>query len=137
MTGQSWFSYASLGSARVQSELRPLGSERDRVDIVIDTAELLIFIEVKIDAAEGVAQLSRYAKAAKRAAAAQAASTGEMPKRTLTLFLSPRAPVEAVAGVVHITWRDVSRALLAASGRAEGISCILLRSFAAHVRSFG
>ena len=126
-----------LGSARVQPEERPLGSDRDRVDIVVETPGLLIFIEVKIDAAEGQAQLSRYVESATRVAAVQALMTGEAVKRTLTVFLSPRPPSEIVPDVVHITWRELAATLTLLAARIEGFPGLLIRSFATHTRSFG
>lgn len=127
----------ALGDVRVQPEERPLGSDRDRVDIVVEAADLLIFIEVKIDAAEGQAQLSRYVESAARVAAVQALSDGAIPKKTLTVFLSPRPPVETVAGVVHVSWRELASTLTRLAGQADGLAELLIRSFAAHTRQFG
>lgn len=126
-----------LETARVQPEERPLGSDRDRVDIVVETPDLLIFIEVKIDAAEGQAQLSRYVESAARVAAARPLSVEGFAKRTLTVFLSPRPPAEIVSEVVHITWRDLASVLTSASRRAPDIAGLLIHSFAVHTRSFG
>lgn len=126
-----------LESARVQPEERPLGSDRDRVDIVVETADILIFIEVKIDAAEGQAQLSRYVESAARVAEVRATGRDRPPKPTLTIFLSPRAPSEKVPEVVHINWRDLANVLTSASRRADAFAGLLIRSFAAHTRSFG
>lgn len=126
-----------LDKARVQPEERPLGSDRDRVDIVIETPDLLIFIEVKIDAVEGRAQLSRYVESANQVAAVRALTENRPAKRTLTLFLSPRPPTEQVPDVVHLTWRDLGSVLTSAARRADGLASVLIRSFAAHTRSFG
>lgn len=126
-----------LDAARVQAEVRPLGSDRDRVDIVVDLPELLLFIEVKIDAGEGAAQLSRYAESALRVARADADLSGAAPRSTRTLFLSPRPPVETVQGVSHMTWRDLASEFDRASLKAAGLAQTLIRSFSAHVRAFG
>ena len=40
------------------TEETPLGSDRDRVDIAIEGATFILFVEIKIDAAEGEEQLS-------------------------------------------------------------------------------
>ncbi|PZO40739.1 MAG: hypothetical protein DCE92_01975 [Alphaproteobacteria bacterium] len=135
-TGLS-LSASTLDNARVQPEERPLGSDRDRVDIVIETPELLIFVEVKIDASEGQAQLSRYVESASRVAAARPLSADGFAKRTLTVFLSSRAPTENVPEVVHITWRELSKALTTASRAAPEFAGMLIHSFAVHSRSFG
>lgn len=135
--GQAGVRDLNPASARVQAEMRPLGSDRDRVDIVVDLRELLVFIEVKIDAGEGQAQLARYAESASRVAAARAVLSGETPAPTLTIFLSPRPPAEAAPGLIHLTWRDLASALDRAAGRSEGLAQVLIRSFSAHVRAFG
>lgn len=127
----------ALDQVRVQPEERPLGSDRDRVDIVVETPELLIFIEVKIDAVEGRAQLSRYVESAQMVAAVRALADEGPAKKTLTLFLSPRPPTEQVSDVIHLTWRDLASVLTAAARRADGLAAALIRSFAAHTRSFG
>ncbi len=127
----------SLAVARVQTEERPLGSDRDRVDIVVETPELLTFIEVKIDATEGEAQLTRYLESASRVAAARSGGHPDGPKPTHTIFLSPRPPVEALPQVSHITWRELAHALMAAAKTADGFAGLLIRSFANHARSFG
>jgi len=127
----------ALDQVRVQPEERPLGSDRDRVDIVVETPDLLIFIEVKIDAVEGRAQLSRYVESAQMVAAVGALADKGPAKKILTLFLSPRPPTEQVPDVVHLTWRDLGSVLTAAANRADGLAGALIRSFAAHTRSFG
>lgn len=124
-----------LRACRVEAEHRPLGSDRDRVDIVVEGPDLLIFVEVKIDAGEGEAQISRYAESAQKVAAVRAA-TGLPPVRPLVIFLSPRAPSESVADLVHLTWRDVSAALSEVAASAEGHASFLISTFARHVRSF-
>lgn len=127
----------ALGGARVQPEERPLGSDRDRVDIVVEAPDLLIFIEVKIDAAEGQAQLSRYVESAARVAEVQALSDGGTRKKTLTVFLSPRPPAETVPDVVHVSWRELASTFTRLAGQAGGFAELLIRSFAAHARTFG
>ena len=126
-----------LGVARVQAEERPLGSDRDRVDIVVETRDLLVFIEVKIDAVEGRNQLDRYVEAAAQVAAVRAVSDGGPPKRTLTIYLSPRMALECPPEVVHITWRELATAFAAAAQRVDGLAGQLIQSFARHARAFG
>ncbi|HDR1107054.1 PD-(D/E)XK nuclease family protein [Pasteurella multocida] len=55
----------SIGTERIRNycateECCPLGEQSERVDIEIDGENFLLFIEVKIDAVEGVNQLQRY-----------------------------------------------------------------------------
>ena len=50
---------------RATEECCPLGDESERVDIEIESDEVLLFIEVKIDALEGKEQLKRYHDVAK------------------------------------------------------------------------
>lgn len=126
-----------LAAARVQVEERPLGSDRDRVDIVVETADLLVFIEVKIDAVEGRDQLARYVEAAAQVAAVRAVSDGGRPKRTLTIYLSPRASLECPPEVVHVTWRELAAAFAVVARRVDGLAGQLIQSFARHARSFG
>jgi hypothetical protein len=128
-------SAAELAAVTVETEQRPLGSSRDRVDIAIDGPGFVIFIEVKIDAPEGERQLERYHEAAAHKAASRKDSGGR-PYRHLVVFLGPRTATAGVEEVVEITWRDIGRALRAASTRATGAGRVLIRSFAAHVRTF-
>lgn len=124
-----------LRLVRVRTEQRPLGSDRDRVDIAIDGPGFLIFIEVKIDAGEGLNQLSRYAESAAAKAAASADAQGHKP-RTLVVFLSPRPLNKPVPGLVHLSWSEVADALVEASANAEGTARFVVRSFSKHIRSF-
>lgn len=126
-----------LGGARVRAEERPLGSDRDRVDIVIETPELLIFVEVKIDALEGLEQLARYVESANRVAAVRAISDGGPPKPALVIYLSPRASADCPPEVAHITWRELASTFAIAGRRADGLAGHLIRSFATHTRTFG
>ena len=131
------FTDIRLGGARVRAEERPLGSDRDRVDIVIETPELLIFVEVKIDALEGPEQLARYVESANRVAAVRAISDGGPPKPALVIFLSPRASADCPPEVAHITWRELASTFAIAARRADGLAGHLIRSFANHTRAFG
>ena len=126
---------AVLARARVKAELRPLGSDRDRVDISIDGPNFAIFIEVKIDATEGERQLSRYTEAAVARAAARARAC-DQDLRPLVILLSPRGPAELVPGLIHLAWNDVALALTGASARSEGLARHFIRSFSTHIRAF-
>lgn len=92
-----------LAQATVAVERRPLGSARDRVDLVVDHPQLLLFVEIKIDAGEGVRQLERYAEAA----AATARFTGRPAWRLA--YLTRRRT--AAPNVIGIDWRTLAQAL--------------------------
>lgn len=117
-----------LSHIRVHTEECPLGSDRDRVDISIDGPDFVLFVEVKIDAAEGRLQLHRYAEAAKDKARAW------RKKHALMIYLSPRPPSDLPMGVAVLTWRDVARIL---SGiPSGGLSGSLVHQYARYIRSF-
>ena len=94
-----------LRRATVQVECRPLQSERDRVDLVIDHPELLLFIEVKIDAIEGRDQLDRYAQSAE-----QLAQFTNRPAWRV-VFLTPRALRVTTQDVILLRWHALATAL--------------------------
>lgn len=112
-----------LEQARLKTELRPQGSDRDRVDIVVELPERVIFIEAKIDAPEGLNQLARYRNAAAR-----------LHKAVSIIYLTRTAPVDEHDGVHHLTWRQVARALTKASGPRQGQS--LANQFSQHIGAF-
>jgi hypothetical protein len=120
-----------LAEAVVQTEQRPLGSGRDRIDIAVEGPGFILFIEVKIDAGEGVMQLSRYEEAAK----AKSALRGQ-ECRALVVFLGPYGPMEKIEGQVHLTWREVADALDRTARHCTGAARHSLSTFAAHVRGF-
>ena len=117
-----------LSRVAVHTEEWPLGSEVDRVDIALDGPDFSIFIEVKIDAPEGLNQLQRYADLA----CVKAAALGKMHGRVI--FLSSRLPRSLPLGVAVVTWRAIARAL--ASLPRGNISTALAGQFADHVRAF-
>jgi hypothetical protein len=117
-----------LSRVRVHTEERPLGSDRDRVDIAVDGPDFILFVEVKIDADEGRHQLFRYAEAAAEKARAWRKA------HALVIYLSPRTPIDPPSGVAFLTWRDVARVL--SKIPARGINGSLVNQFARHIRSF-
>ena len=119
---------ADLSYVTVHTEERPLGSDRDRVDIAIDGPDFVLFMEVKIDAIEGRLQLRRYIESAKEKARAL------RKKHALVIYLSPRPPIDLPFGVVLLTWRHISRILSGVSSR--GINGTLVHHYARHIRSF-
>jgi hypothetical protein len=114
--------------AQVQTEERPLGSDRDRVDIAVDGPNFVLFIEVKINAPEGADQLVRYAQSAWE-------KTRAMGKRhALVIYLAPRTPTVPRPNVACLTWRDVAAA--ASANLPGGLAGTIIRQFAQHVCSF-
>lgn len=101
-----------LSAARcsIRVEDRPMWSERDRVDLVVDHPELLLFVEIKVDAVEGPDQLRRYVEAAEEVAR----YTGRPAWRVAYLTRSRNS--ECGDGVVPLSWRDVSARLRARIG---------------------
>ena len=75
-----------------------------RVDVSIDAPKSLIFVEVKVDAAEGPSQLARYNKALAQLA---------MGRETLLVFLTADdEQTGAGSNHRHVTFTDVLRAWL-------------------------
>lgn len=72
---------------RATEECCPLGEQSERVDIEIDGENFLIFIEVKIDAVEGVNQLQRYQDVAM-------AKSGIRPWKIIYLTPTGKVPEE-------------------------------------------
>lgn len=118
----------NLVDARVRTEECPLGSDRDRVDIAIDGSNFVLFVEVKINAAEGVRQLHRYSEAAR-----EKANVLRKP-HALVVYLSRSPPSDPPLGVAVITWRHVARALLKIN--ADSLNGALVHQYAHHIRSF-
>ena len=96
---------SDLGRCSIRVEDRPMGSERDRVDLVVNHPELLLFIEIKVDAVEGPDQLRRYVEAAEYTARL----TGRAAWRVAYLTRSRLA--HTPGDVIPLNWRDVSVAL--------------------------
>ncbi len=126
----------ALDQARISVEQRPLSSDRDRVDIAIDGPGYAFFVEVKVDADEGWQQLPRYIETLKSKVEIRGPEAAAS-HRLIVIYISPRPPRAVSPGLVHLSWVDVSKALIAASDEAEPQVAWLIRSFALHVRAFG
>lgn len=115
-----------LASCRVRTEFRPHGSATDRVDIAVEDARNVMFVEVKIDANEGNLQLERYVAAA--------AAIG---KPWCLIYLAPSPPQQMPRGAVWIVWRDVRVAAEKVALRTpEGLPRSILQQFGAHITAF-
>jgi hypothetical protein len=101
-------------------------SADDRLDIKIETPRLLVFVEVKIDAAEGHLQLSRYRKALDKE---------QITKDKYLVYLTlPGADEPAdVLNYAHVSLEDLLLAWLPAAdvdGEAAGYLSRYLKSVA-------
>ncbi len=134
---------SSTSSLPTEAELRegytvvtedcPLGDADNRVDISIEGRNFLLLIEVKIGAAEGLAQLQRYNDVLR----AKAALLG---KRPALVYLSPRPPLNPPPETVHMDWTALTRAAQQV-GRMykpsdRPLVASLLLHFAAHTAAF-
>lgn len=116
---------------RVIAEALPLGDIEDRIDIEIQGNDFLIFIEVKINAAEGPEQLQRYHDLLKKKA-----DLYNLKKRALiylTRYESPKTNVECLC----LSWRQLALALERRK-LPESVNHTqqLLRQFCQHIQSF-
>lgn len=114
---------------RVSVEHTSFGERDNRIDLAIEGANCVIFIEVKIDAPEGRDQLDRYTALAKRRAMALHKPV------SLVLYLNKSCPPNPPAGLIWMTWRDVARAIsVVVAGPAErSVSGAVLKQFATHI----
>ena len=94
-----------LWHATVKVEYRPMDSVRDRVDLVVDHPDLLLFVEVKVDAVEGRDQLDRYVESAE-----QLARVTRRPAWRVA-FLTPQAMRVTTPDVIELRWRSLAIAL--------------------------
>lgn len=134
--GLAWLSETHwTGAYTVVTESYPFDDVENRVDIVVECPSALIFIEVKIDAAEGESQVQRYLRIAERKAGAR----GQVDAGVvyLTPSWAPGPSVGASDLVVHATWEQVARAVDGVASPANGaLTDQLLSQFARHVRQF-
>src|SRR5690606_6935459 len=112
-----------------RAEVYPALDERNRVDLVVETTEAVVLIEVKIDAQEGPEQLTRYVESGKRLAAALGRA------HSWVLYIAPRSPGRD--DVHHVDWFDVAHSIRSAVRglEPEGFSAWLALQFADHVQT--
>lgn len=117
----------------VRTEDIPIGREDTRVDISIEGSGFLVLIEVKIDAGEGLNQLSKYNEVLQTKA-------DLLEKRRALIYLSPRPPKLLPPNGIHATWNDVVVAAGQAGRRHKPeqrpLFASLLLQFAAHAAAF-
>ena len=119
------------------TESYPLGDMENRVDLVLEGARALMFIEVKVYARENEHQVERYLALANAKARARA---GAMDAGVVYLTPSGAAApaIYAPKQVVHATWTNVAHAIEEVVTRANGLGFAdrLLLQFANHVVKF-
>jgi hypothetical protein len=113
----------------VHTEHRPMGDGAHRIDLVIETRQLIIGIEAKIRAPADADQLARYAGELK----ARAAHKGLLCRHEL-IFLGPR--LRSFDCALSSTWDDVASAARDVARNSTGNSRRLLRDFANHISRF-
>lgn len=125
----------------VNREERPLGDASERVDIVVETREFLVGIELKIDASEGPSQLERYRNAL-QARLAFKIMPGKGPPQRLTaavVYLSPDPDARSDLASIGARWRDIAAAARSSVPRRateRSFAQQLVAQFAAHVSAF-
>ncbi|TBF31524.1 PD-(D/E)XK nuclease family protein [Rhizobium ruizarguesonis] len=112
-------------------EYSPFGAQENRVDLAIVGENCVIFIEVKIDAGEGINQIERYASLAHE----RARSLGK--PHGIVLYLSQNPPSDPHDHVIRLRWRDVAKAIdRATAAKSErSVAASILDQFAAHLKS--
>jgi hypothetical protein len=114
----------------VHTEHRPTGDGAHRVDLVIETRELIIGVEAKIRAPADAKQLARYEAELR----ARAAHKGPSCNYKL-IFLGPWP--RSFDCALSSTWDDVATAARDTARRSNGTSRRLLRDFAIYISKFG
>lgn len=107
--GIAWLEELQSGY-RLRNEVNPLGELADRIDLMIETRNHLIGIEVKIDAGLGPMQLERYAEALE-------ARGRHMGRRASLVLLAPYTLTRD--GVSSTTWKDLAAAARETAGKPE------------------
>lgn len=118
------------GGHVTRKEFCPNADNADRVDIVCDGKDFLLYIEVKIDSLEHTGQTGRYLRKLR----------GNAGRRESALaFISPGLPPENQESA-HLTWKKCADVLDSlAHAKARDDDCCLtevLRQYAVFIRKF-
>ena len=129
--GQSEKFIKALGKGvKVQTESLPLGEKENRIDIEIQGPELLLFIEVKIEAGEGREQLARYQALIERKRKLYG------PQQSGIIYLA-RYQQDKGSAVVAITWEQLADNFRLASLPDDAkLTQALLLQFCDHIETF-
>lgn len=87
---------------KVKTESLPLGEKENRIDIEIEGPELLLFVEVKIDAGEGHEQLARYQALIERKQKIYG------PQKSAIIYLTRYQQDKRSTVVENITWEQLA-----------------------------
>lgn len=121
---------ALSGGYATRTEFCPNADQADRVDIVCDGRDFLLYIEVKIDSQEHGAQTVRYHEKLRRNAGSREYDA---------IFLAP-CGMAACGRTKTLTWRDVARLLgdMTAEATLAGahLPAALFTQYAGHVSRF-
>lgn len=115
----------------VETEHISFGDNSNRVDIAIHGNDFILYIEVKVDAAEGVEQRERYLKMLSKRAHAHS-------KKVAYLIYLANANSEPVTGAISATWRDVADAIRKSVRRVNSrskVSVAIMKQFSRFVRT--
>jgi hypothetical protein len=116
---------------RVQTESLPLGEKENRIDIEIQGPELLLFIEVKINAGEGRDQLARYQALIERKKKLYG------PQQSGIIYLTRYQQDIGSSVVKNITWAQLADSLRTATIPVEArLTQALLLQFCDHIETF-
>ena len=116
---------------RSATEINPLANLADRVDVVLDGDDFIVFIEVKIYAALQPAQLERYLSAAQNSASLR-------DKRHFALiYLAPHRTAMPSDQCRCLSWRALALAFRASASRCQNPFVGEVASqFADHIESY-
>ena len=115
------------------AECCPLGEQESRVDIEIDAENFLLFIEIKINASEGVNQLQRYQQIAQ-------AKAKNRPWLVVYLTKTGTLPInyQQQQGFVSLSWKQIAKILnnYEKTAHADNRAAWLITQFANHINTF-
>jgi hypothetical protein len=125
-----------MSNYTVFREKYSLDDVQNRVDLLIESSDFVLYVEVKIDAPEGSNQITRYSEGLKR----RAKALGKAHSAVIYLTPEGRDPNQAQKhDVILASWKHVAEAI-DATMRAERIGSgeltgRLLTSLSRHLRS--
>lgn len=125
----------TIEDVRVFREHRPLGSDRDRIDVSVELPGKLVFIEVKIGALIGQKQLERYKEAAEDLSRTLSVRQGRLVTPYL-IFLAPHASELVHSDFRPLTWKKLATALHEAATQTAPTARTILTSYARHISNF-
>lgn len=103
---------------RVLVESLPLGEQDNRIDIEVEGPNILLFIEVKIDATEGKQQLERYQSLLKNKRK-MSTQPDKLASGIVYLTVKPRALTDE--SVLPVLWSDLAHSFRAVDLPSESI----------------